>query len=623
MEAINSGRVGVCKWSESGTTIDTAIPEIRSLTDDKKEWRAIIVRYLDDNCMADFQSDVRNPYDFTVNKNANNTVGESPIPLVRLTQMLGGVPPLEVQFKPEIVREPHKAPRTVYTPIEDTRKERAHRELTAKYAFDGKRPSSILVISVRDKSYQAQSVGRSWLVHKESDSSEFWKRNHFPSICRFMVYDIEKQGPIQKEADDFGFWYSVMLMAINEWDSSTIQAYRLYTLGVSMNPEAMSESFQMLADRLRDAKHSIERSIKREIEGQVCAEMRLPEYRLEIPVSLKLPKGDICMVKQSSFRLLSEGAATDTAIWQKAQRTAEKKLADSIRLADRSLDQTADKMRTKCTFSVDEVLPLSKYQMEDMKRETDEIYQQIVHIQGNLPKEDVSADAELRNAAHSVKRSLVGRVLKRPAILAVGLATLLVLASATPAFATLLIEKSGSMTTLLHVLGGGIAAIAVVALLVLFFQKAQLNLLVTRYNNCLKNVYNKLVKNAGNYSLYMSAIASYSRGRSYLELSNRKKHASNSTHYSKYKHIKAIDALLRKLKMWSKAYHLEVDFTTKRSEIWLDIDTTIDPSENKLYSLATGDTYTVAINHSGMSMYSLYPFARQIAIIREELYEDE
>ena len=71
-----------------------------------------------------------------------------------------------------------------------------------------------------------------------------------------MVYDIEKQGPIQKEADDFGFWYSVMLMAINEWDSSTIQAYRLYKLGVFMNCEAMSESFQMLADRLRDAKRS-------------------------------------------------------------------------------------------------------------------------------------------------------------------------------------------------------------------------------------------------------------------------------------------------------------------------------------------------------------------------------
>ena len=44
-EAINGGRIGVCKWIEAGTTIDTALPEIGNLTDDKKEWRAVIVRY--------------------------------------------------------------------------------------------------------------------------------------------------------------------------------------------------------------------------------------------------------------------------------------------------------------------------------------------------------------------------------------------------------------------------------------------------------------------------------------------------------------------------------------------------------------------------------------------------
>ena len=64
-EAINSGRIGVCKWIEAGTTIDTALPEIGNLTDDKKEWRAVIVRYIDDNCMAAFESDVRNPCTYT------------------------------------------------------------------------------------------------------------------------------------------------------------------------------------------------------------------------------------------------------------------------------------------------------------------------------------------------------------------------------------------------------------------------------------------------------------------------------------------------------------------------------------------------------------------------------
>lgn len=622
-EAINSGRIGVCKWIEAGTTIDTALPEIGNLTDDKKEWRAVIVRYIDDNCMASFESDARNPYDFLINRDSEDSVEESPIPLVRLTQMLGGVPPLEIKFKAEILREAHKSPRTIYVPIEDAQRERAHKELTAKYAFDGKLPSSILVISVRSKSYQAESLGQSWLAHKESESSEFWKRNHFPSICRFMVYDIEKQGPIQKEADDFGFWYSVMLMAINEWDSSTIQAYRLYKLGVFMNCEAMSESFQMLADRLRDAKRSIERSIKKDIEGYACEELELPDFKVEIPVALKIPKGDECTVKKMSFHLLSDGAATDTAIWGKAQRIAENELAGSIKSASRALDQTADKMRSNCTFSADEVLPLSKYQSEDLKDKTDEIYQQIVHIQGILPKENVSANTDLQEAAYRVKRNLLGRVLKRPAIWSVLLGMLLLLASAIPALSDSLMSRNDSLSTLSYVICGSVITITVAALLVLLSQKAELNILIAQYNQRLKDAYNRLVENAGDYSSYMSAIASYSRGRSYLNLSNQKKSASSSAHFSKYKHIKAINILLGKLKAWSKAYHLNVDFTTKRPETRAEIDTTVAPRENKLYSLATGDTYPVAINNSGMSMDSPYPFVKQIAIIREELYEDE
>lgn len=613
----------MCKWIETGTTIDTALPEIGNLTDDKKEWRAVIVRYIDDNCMASFESDARNPYDFLINKNAEDSVEESPVPLVRLTQMLGGVPPLEMKFKAEILQEPHKAPRTIYTPIENAQRERAHKELTVKYAFDGKLPSAILIISIRNKSWQAENLERSWLAHKESDSSEFWKRNHFPSICRFMVYDVEKQGPIQKEADDFDFWYSVMLMSINEWDSSTIQAYRLYRLGVSMDPEAMSDSFQILADRLRDAKHGIEQSIKKDIEGQACEELGLPDFRVEIPVALKTPKIDDYAAKKMSFHLLSDGAATDTAIWEKAQRIAESELTGSIKSASRALDQTADKMRSSCTFSADEVTPLSRYQTEDLKSETDELYQQIVHIQGILPKENVSANAEIKAASYRVRRNLLGRVLKRPAIWTIVLSAVLLLASALPALVDCLVSQGASLITLSYVLCGSIIAVIAAAALVLLSQKAELNILIAQYNQCLKDAYNKLIENAGEYTSYMSAIASHSRGRSYLNLSNQKKNASNSAHSSKYKHIKTINALLGKLVVWSKAYHLNVDFTTKRPEMRADIDTTVAPLENKLYSFATGDTYAVAINNSGMSMDSPYPFAKQIAIIREELYEDE
>lgn len=623
-DAISSNRIGVCKWTESGTTIGTALPELGSLTDDKKEWRAIIVRYVDDSSMDAFESDPCNPYDFAINKDSADTVDESPVPLIRLTQMLGGVPPLEVRFKAEIVREEHKAPKMVYFPIKDSAREQNYKALVNKYRFNGKLPTIILIITVRNKRYQEEeNIGRAWLSHKESDSSEFWKRNHFPSICRFMVYDFEAQGPVQKEADDFGFWYSVMLMSINEWDSSTLQAYRLYSLGVVLDRNAMTESFQTLTNRLRDAKHTLEKSIRKDIENQICEEEELPEYCVDVPVVLKLPKSKEYSVKWQSFQFFSRGSASDAAIWSHQRKKAEEELAASIRTAERALDQSADKIRENCSFTEEEVQPLNKYQEEDLLRETNELYHRIVHIQGKLPEENISSDEDVQEAAGNVQKYLLGRVKKEPAVLALVLAAFLIVLCMLPAIIRHFKYGGGSAETLAYIAVGSILLVAVFGTGTLLVQKMKLDSLIRKYNQYLKNKFNQLVERAGDYSIYMSSIASHSRGCSYRNISTQKKNYSNSEHNSKYRHIKAINVLLGKLGIWSKAYHLNVDFSSRRPDVRMEIDTSVSPSENKLYAFEAGTPCLVAVNGSGMTMESPYDFAARIEIVREELYDDE
>ena len=622
-DAINSGRIGVCKWIESGTTIDTALPELGNLTDDKEDWRAIIVRYIDDNCMASFDADPQNPYDFEINKEHSDPIEDSPIPLIRLTQMLGGIPPLEVQFKTEVIKEEHKAPRTVYAPIVDEAREKAYKELAKKYSYDGKMPSSIVIVSIRYKKNKDDNIGRAWLYHKESDSSEFWKRNHYPATCRFLVFDFENQGPIQKDADNFNFWLSLMLLSVNDFDSGVLQAYRLYTINTFVNRELMCESFQTLSDRLRDAKHSIEKSIKKDIEAHITEEEELPEYRLEVPVALKLPQSTERSVHQSSFPALSEGALSDIAIWNRQKKEVEEELAASVRSAERTLDQTADRMRDNCTFDEDEVDPLNKYQEEDLSRETNQIYEHIVSIQGTLPNEKVTDDENISKAADAVHKYLLGRVLRTPAIVSALIAILLLALAVIPAFVKSLQSSNKQLEIIGYVLLSEFAVVAIFAIVAILIQKLKLNTLIKRFNQLMKNAFNALVDNADNYSTYMSEIASHSRGSSYMNLSSRKKHYVDTEHSSKYKHIKAINILLGKLISWSKAYHLNVDFTSKRTDVKVDVDVSVAPSENKLYALEVGNSYDVEVNNSGMKVQSPFNFTERIEILREELYDDE
>ena len=621
-DAVNSDRIGVCKWVESGTTIDTALPELSNLTDDKTEWRAIIIRYVDDNIMSSFEYDKQNPYDFLINQNTERIVEEDPIPLVRLTQMLGGVPPLEVEFKPEIVCEEYKAPRTVYVPVENAEKERAYQALVQKYKFDGKAPSAILIISVRDSSFREESVGREWIAHKESNSSEFWKRNHFPSMCRFMVYDFANEGPIQKNADEFGFWYSVMLMSVNEWDPSTLQAYRMYTLKTGLDIEKMEDSFQILTDRLRDAKHSLENSIKKDIEDLISDEETLPQYRIDVPVEIKLPSSKERQVRKKSFPVLSKGSSSDVAIWSKQRREVEEEYEGAVRTAERTLDKTADKMRSNCSYTEEEVNPLNRYQTEDLNRETNEIYHDIVDVQGRLPKEDASSEANVSETADKVENYLLGRIMTRPAVLSIVFVAVLVILSAAPALVRYFKMGMGSWQTIAYIVLGFILIVSVSATIVLLIQKIKLNMLIKKYNQSVQNAFNRLVDSASDYTDYMTGIASHSRGKSYMNISDKIKHQSNDGHYSKYKHIKAINILLGKLHAWNKAFHMNVDFSSKRPESRMEIDITSSPVENKLYAFEIGPAYPVAVNNSGMTIESPYPFAKRIEIVREELYDD-
>lgn len=622
-EAINNNRIGVCKWIESGTTIETALPELGNLTDDKREWRAIIIRYIDDNCMNSFESEARNPYDFLINRNADNVIEESPIPLVRLAQMLGGVPPLEVKFKSDVIKEPYKAPRTVYIPIENLEAEQKHRAIVEKYRYNGRPPSSILIISVRNKKYQDESIGREWLIHKESESSEFWKRNGFPSVCRFMVYDFEMQGPVQKEADDFEFWYSVLLMSINEWDSSTLQAYRLYSLGVHMDCAAMLESFQTLVDQLRDTKCFLEKKIKTNIESQLCENEEIPDYKLKVTVPLKLPKSEECLPKKKSFTLLSNGAASDVAIWRKQRQIAEETLKSSVRVAQRALDKTAEKMRANCTFSESEVLPLSKYQEEDMKHENSELYNKIICTQAILPSDRISEKKDIKEAAEAVRKNLLGRVMTRPALNGIAIAIMLILLSSIPMIVFNQGNGKDNPMMVLYFCIAYICTIFVAAFSTVIFQKLKLHVLIDKYNYCLKKIFRQLIENAGDYSTYMSCIASYSRGNSYIDISSNKKRMTKGEHHSRYSHIKSIDVLLGKLKSWSRAFHLDVDFVSKRPDIRMNFDSAIAPTESKLYTFISEEMCDVELNNSGILIQSPFNFADRLEIVREELYDDK
>lgn len=625
-DAVNSNRIGVCKWVESATSIDTALPELADLTDDKVEWNAIIVRYIDEEGMAPCEMQPGNPYDFRVHRNDTDMLKESPVPLVRLTHMLGGIPPLEVKFEQEVIKEDRKAPRVIYKPSEIKEEVRLqHEALAKKYEFDGKQPKTITIVSLRhaEKENDQHYVNRAWAAHKERESSEFWKRNHYPSKCRFLVYDFINEGPVRREEDNFRFWLSVMLLAVNRIDAGIMQAYRLYTLNTVLDADKMQNSFQQLADRLRDARTSIQKSIKRDIAQSLLPNETLPQYHMEVAVPVRTPENKDVEAGKSMYGMLSDDTAADMFTWNMKKGKIEKQVADSFRLAERSLDQTADKLRDTLAYDEAEVQVLTKYQEEDLERESTEIYRHIVTLQGTLPGEEKQENEEVEAASRKVYEFLRDRILKVPAILTIVAAVVLFLLTMVPAVILYYRNEVGDLGTIGWSFVGITAAILAAAAIVVLINKYKLNKLIEAFNIKVKATFNRLVENTGDYSRYMSEIASHVRAASYRNISDRKKHSANTAHTSKYKHIQAINALLNKVTIWSKIFYLDVDTTSKRVGNRIDVDVTVLPAENRMYALESGKEHDIEVNNSGFMIRSPFAFVRKIEITREELYDDE
>ncbi len=621
MDAISKEKIGVCRWNESGTTLDSALPELRDLTDDKEEWRAIIIRYIDENGMATFDSDPQNPFDFLINADFNGIPKESKVPLIRLTNMLGGVPKPDIQFEPKVVREEGRTSRTIYEPVTNKVAEASYERLSAKYQFDGKEPSSIMLCSIRSRKKKEDNIEEAWVSHRESESSEFWKRNQYPSNCRFMVYDYLPLGPVQKEADDFNFWTCVLLLALNEIDSSVLQAYRLYHVKTGFNRARMEDSFQSVINRLRDAKDSINRKIRKNVEEQFSEEKPLPDYRIITPVNIKVTEKEGKKIPAKRFPLFSYNQRGDLQTWEKSQKELEDRVVSSIKSAERGLDQTAARMRGKLTFTVDEVDELNIYQEEDLQEELDKIYSDIVKRQGELPSGKIVDRPDTLEAVSKVKDKLLSRVELGPALAAWMCSFLLLLLSSLPVILAYVKRHYSPAPGCIYLLTG-LGILYLFGLLFAMKQKLALNRLIGRYNKIIGNTYGDLVDKSDKYSQYMSDIASHARGTSYLDASSRLKLTRSEVDSSQYMHLRAINYLLSKLKEWGKAFHLDLDFDSPRPKSYAEVDTSISPVDHKMYSFDESLDHNIVLNRSGLRIDSPLSFVDRLEVVREELYDD-
>lgn len=629
MDALNSGEIGYCRWFESGKTIDTAVPGLKDLTEGKKEWRAIIVRVFDESSMREYKTDPENPYDFMyyIKREKEETLEEyredTPVPLVRLTHVLGGVPAPELEFTKEMVSEEGKAPVMVFKPKHNPEKERLYRELVEQYKFDGVAPSEIILISlqaspVEDVRKEARAY---WNSKQEIKSSEFWKRNKYPGGCRFVRYEYKQEGAVRKTADLFKFWNCVLMFATNTVDPSSLQGYRLYKTSVDIDKEALLYTLQEKADKLQGSRLYVDNEIKRELEKRMNKKSDAPVYRKEIDVPMEFPEHKDVTVSTAEFGLCPRTNLIEIRDWNHLKDRADTELTGIYKKADRALGESAERMRRESETDDLNILPVDKYTMQDVDEELDRLFDDILERQNALSASRSRNRQKTEEAAGKVKDKMATRVDKERALSIAVLLLMIAIVGCVPALVFAYKFSMGRFYYAFVFLGMIFLLLVITELIVLLLQRDSLVKKIDEFNDNMEGEVLTLTEDIGLFSKFVSDMVTYARGCGFKKVLRRRSVTVDDEYDKLKKHMKAINFFSDKVKKWGESFYLSINFDKEvREDYSLDVD--IPPSENALYTFDSKRDFDIPMNESGLEVVSPFEFISKLRIEREELFDN-
>lgn len=198
----DAGEIAFCFWDEHGTDIASALPQLASVVHGVRNWRAIVVLPSEENVhMEGMEVKDNNPFDFLCNSEEEPVVEESSIPLIRLAQMLGGVPPVNHHYESEMLQNKYHLKQIESDEYLNEQKKRWD-ELNDKYNFISERPSSLYLLAARSSQ---KNMG-------EKERAVMYKRNREYDTSIYGVgmkkflkkYPIKEKGQIKKSKSPFG-----------------------------------------------------------------------------------------------------------------------------------------------------------------------------------------------------------------------------------------------------------------------------------------------------------------------------------------------------------------------------------------------------------------------------------
>lgn len=649
---VDDGSIAFCDWNESGTDVQSSVPDLYNIVKGKKEWRALI---LNTDSIYDykgvFSPKRNNPFDYS-DVDQNDIPHESPIPLIRLTHIIGGyTATITKEFEKgfeytddesgekyrvreadlsedEIHRlslEHYDSLTSVYMEKEvDPELLRGYEAMNEKYSFADIRPAEIVLVSTKKKieNDEKSKIVESWKNHLEMTSSSFWERNKYPNNCRFLYTAITNTDNSLYQKEITEFWLSVLTLATNKIDASTLQAYRLYKMHIDVSTDELSKSVNLHMNKMASAYAFIKEQIKMRPDYSFDEEEEIV-HRQVIPVTIDKTDGKDLYMNFKKIGLCRDCPEDENGFWSGQLRQKKDNLDRYLKAPRRAIDKSANRLKMKADSFVGEHYELDKHQLTDLKEIMSDLEIEIMSFGVENIVDKKKVNESITQIDKKVKKEIGLRLRKKTALVGGIIILAIVLAGYLP-----YLTQSIKISPLTSAASGGLVGIvlaisAIGGLIALLIQRIRFISVMKQFNDLMRSVINNVRSYSAKFEEYFSNICTFMKARSIFDGINIKKENAMSNYGLLNAHKQALQIAIDRDGEWISSYGIE-RVEEMIPTVTSFFDSEIVPKENSLYYFAPNDEEDdIPINSTGDHITSPYKFVEKLWIEREDVFDEE
>ena len=647
---LEKGLISFCDWNESGTDIQSSVPDLYNLIKGKQEWRALI---LGTDSMREqptqYVPDEKNPFDFPKESYEDGIPRESNVPVIRMAHMICGYPMSTVKnfekgyeyYDESInglkrVRESELTDDDLYNLSEQYGEQlkaiymeeevgeqfkEAQKALLDKYSFMDIRPREVMFISTRKHQMDEDDIFSSWNIQLEMESSNFCARNKYPNSCRFMCYDITNPENSRYMRELMELWLSVLTVALNKIPASTLQAYRLYRLRVDVSDKEMCTLLNKHLDKLDAVYRFVEERMRMKPDCSFEPEEEMVE-RQHIPVVFEGNAGRNLLIKTSSVGLSKDCPRDEMFFWIQQVSEKQRNIEWFLKEPRRAIDKSAQYMKNKADDFYGEEYELDRFQVMDLEQEIELLEQEILECDTRGTVDDKKIKAEIKEIDKKVKKDISARM-DRGVVLGTGFLALFVyLLGFVPYIYNAALEGTNGFLSALIMSSGALLVVALGGLIALLVLRRRIVKSMERFNRIVKKMVANVNMASMKFGEYFSVVCSYMKAQSIHVGIRKKSDSMSSAKFILRAHRQALKLSIAQSEEFMASYGMKRDAEIVKN-VTSFFDETKLPKDSRIYYFEVNNVANdIPLNETGDYVTAPYDFIAKLRIERQDIFED-